>query len=94
MLLVLKFVLRQTERPTNPDTDFKMVHGQTIKIRSTHLIERLYTIYVKLEINPYELTGLNAKDYSHQITFSKSIMPGCFCYFQIVTGMSSDKLAG
>ena len=31
-VLVLKFVLTQTDRPTNPDTEFKMVRGRTIKI--------------------------------------------------------------
>ena len=33
-VLVLKFVLTQTDRPTDPDTEFKMVRGRTIKITS------------------------------------------------------------
>ena len=33
-VLVLKFVLTQTHRPTDPDAEFKMVRGRTIKITS------------------------------------------------------------
>ena len=31
-VLVLKFALKPTDRPVNPDTEFKMVRGRTIKI--------------------------------------------------------------
>ena len=33
IFLVLKFVLTQTDQPTDPDTEFKMVRGRTIKIK-------------------------------------------------------------
>ena len=36
-MLVLKFVLTRTDRPTHPDTEFKMVRGRTIKIKLNFL---------------------------------------------------------
>ena len=47
-VLVLKFVLTQTDRQTNPDTEFKMVRGRTIKILLiTHNMQEIFSCHRK-----------------------------------------------